>query len=416
MKLLTKLLCLACLLPAFANAQSNFKPGYIVTLKGDSVDGTIDYRQWEVNPTAITFRNTSGAENNYTATDIKAFGINGLEKYESYTLAISNDATEISKLALKPDTSTIIKTAFFKLTATGRNVCLLQYIDAIKTRFFVKSNSAALPEELIYHAYYNADESSSVKYVTSYRGQLSNLAISAGVDSKSFEDKIAQAAYNESDIVKIVQIINGASNQEFTSKQLTGISAFAGIGLNYACLKYRYSGVTATSGSVLPKLATGFDFFPNKVVQQFYIRTSLTLTVNQFKETVQNNGVVNSVSKANFTQYGGSLAPQFIYNFYNTTDLKVFAGAGIGLNFSGYSNTKYTTTFSDSLFPDETQNMNPSLSAFWISIPITAGVAINNRIEINVSYSPSSSLTSDNANSSDITSYQLGISYFFSGK
>src|ERR1700753_2336354 len=199
MKPLTKLLCFACLLPGLTYAQSNFKPGYIVTLKGDSVKDTVDYKQWEANPPAITFRDGSGAENKYTAADIRAFGVNGLEKYQSYTLAISNDATEISKLARKPDTTTVKKTIFLQLNATGKHVSLYQYTDDVKNRFFVRDNTSSLPEELSYHAYYNADESSSVKYVNSYRGQLVNLAVNAGVDSKSIENKIAQAEYNEGD-------------------------------------------------------------------------------------------------------------------------------------------------------------------------------------------------------------------------
>jgi len=37
-------------------AQSNYKPGYVVDLRNDTLKGFIDYKEWENNPKTFTFK------------------------------------------------------------------------------------------------------------------------------------------------------------------------------------------------------------------------------------------------------------------------------------------------------------------------------------------------------------------------
>jgi hypothetical protein len=60
MKYQNKLLLFFFLLPFFSLAQTNYKPGYVVTLKGDTLRGFIDYKEWIKNPKYISFKNTPG--------------------------------------------------------------------------------------------------------------------------------------------------------------------------------------------------------------------------------------------------------------------------------------------------------------------------------------------------------------------
>jgi len=46
MKHLVKLLLIFILLPFISTAQTNYKPGYVVTLTGDTLHGFIDYKEW----------------------------------------------------------------------------------------------------------------------------------------------------------------------------------------------------------------------------------------------------------------------------------------------------------------------------------------------------------------------------------
>lgn len=75
-----KLLLIAALLPSLASAQSIFRPGYIVGLKGDTLKGFIDVREWVSTPTSIKFKLSKDAENQkFAANDITAFSVTNFE-------------------------------------------------------------------------------------------------------------------------------------------------------------------------------------------------------------------------------------------------------------------------------------------------------------------------------------------------
>lgn len=85
-------------------AQSNFIPGHIVSLEGDTLEGLINYLAWEANPEVISFK-PSKAESavDYLPTDIRSFVVSD-ERYLSalveldttlYTLGIKELVTDL---------------------------------------------------------------------------------------------------------------------------------------------------------------------------------------------------------------------------------------------------------------------------------------------------------------------------------
>lgn len=154
MKYLHSLLCLLILLQFNAKAQRNFKPGYIVTLNGDTTKGFVDYKEWDQNPNNITF-STNGQAGNatvHTVEDIKAFGVNNLETYGAYRLSISKNSVETAKLTTFMDTTSVTRQVFLRTITTGKNVTLFQYTDEFKDHFYVAEGSAN-PVELKYYRY-----------------------------------------------------------------------------------------------------------------------------------------------------------------------------------------------------------------------------------------------------------------------
>ncbi|MGZ3814058.1 MAG: hypothetical protein ACXVJN_20060, partial [Mucilaginibacter sp.] len=77
MRVLYKLSVLFFLLPLISVAQSNYKPGYVVTLKGDTIHGFINYREWNKNPRQIAFKNDINGRKGeeFTIKNAKAFAI-----------------------------------------------------------------------------------------------------------------------------------------------------------------------------------------------------------------------------------------------------------------------------------------------------------------------------------------------------
>jgi hypothetical protein len=69
-------------------AQTNYLKGTIVNNNNDSIQGFIDFRNWETNPKSITFKkNLEGSKTTYSPTQIKAFMVGG-DLYEAHKIKL----------------------------------------------------------------------------------------------------------------------------------------------------------------------------------------------------------------------------------------------------------------------------------------------------------------------------------------
>ena len=113
-------LIIACILIfKISYGQENIKPAYVIDLKGDTLKGFIDYRNWEQNPKRITFRTTSGGENiYYTPLDIKKFSVVD-EVYESGVVKVDESSTQIDLLSNTAEITYKLDTIFLQTLFTG---------------------------------------------------------------------------------------------------------------------------------------------------------------------------------------------------------------------------------------------------------------------------------------------------------
>jgi len=74
-----RLYCLAAglLLSLSSLAQKNFQNGYVILRSKDTLQGQIDYREWDVNPHSIVFRDARGSISEYTPDALAGFAVNG---------------------------------------------------------------------------------------------------------------------------------------------------------------------------------------------------------------------------------------------------------------------------------------------------------------------------------------------------
>ncbi|MET3112486.1 hypothetical protein AAKU52_000197 [Pedobacter sp. CG_S7] len=148
MKFFLRLLLLF-IFPFFSFAQSNFQPGYIVTPKGDTVIGFIDYKERSVNPVKVVFKpHKYSLTQQYTINDCTAFGINHLETYQRFVVAISMSKENNNNLSHGLDNSERRDTVFLKVLQSGKNVVLYAYQDPLKKRFYISDQHHKTPEEL----------------------------------------------------------------------------------------------------------------------------------------------------------------------------------------------------------------------------------------------------------------------------
>jgi len=209
-------------LPLFSAAQTNFQPGVIVNLKGDTVRGTIDFRDWENSPNSITFKSDgAAAPQKFNGGQIKYFSVavGHLEAFEGYVGPISTDNTDINRLSIGKDSSTRTDTIFLRVLQDGKKLKLLTYTDAQKTRFFIAENFEDKPAELTYRIYWNSQEANGTdrtSYETAFKGQLYDEAVKAGVMTPALKTYISKAEYRADDIVHITSIINEISASDLS--------------------------------------------------------------------------------------------------------------------------------------------------------------------------------------------------------
>ncbi|WP_428327564.1 hypothetical protein [Mucilaginibacter sp.] len=414
-----KLLILGFLCPFFSFAQSNYKPGQAVTLKGDTLRGYIDYREWDVSPVSISFKNnlSDSKVQKLTVDDINSFSIGTFETYQKYTGPISTDVTNIARIGTGKDSSYRVASVFFKVLQKGNNVSLFSYTDNIKTRFYIEDSQTNLPVELIYRVYYNSgtllqNESRTVNENT-YLKQLFALAIKYNVLDDNLSRTFEKSDYSASDILYIVSKINNYK----ADKKSGGKSSFefmVGAGINASATGPSSGSAYEAAGakhytSYLPKALFALNAYANPNTKRIIFRAELSVGGSHYESLYNNQVYPYILINYSFTQINISLTPQVIYNIYNADKLKFFIGAGLALNYSEYtaevfkandgSNTKLTSAYPFYFFHNTDQ------------ILLKAGVMVNKRFEIYANYLNSVLISEDAFFQLNEKQIQVGLAY-----
>lgn len=424
MKHFYSLLLILFFAPSYLKAQSNYKPGYIVTLKGDTSKGFVDYKEWNKNPQRISFKTseTAGAQQLSTA-DVNAFGITGFDDYQKHVLPISMSAVKTIDLPSALDTSFVVAPVFLRIVAAGKKVTLYQYIDDLKERFFIAERSNT-PVELKRNLYRDAVNGSVAREVNTYRLQLQRLSTIYQPGNQALLYKIQGAVYQQGELEKIVIAINGVDG--FTTKvnhDRGGMRFFAGIAANATRTKVTGQSSFSTvdpNTSILPQISFGADFFINKNIGKWLFRAEITVMANNVDllyhgVIVDNVNVYKYDEQFKFYQFGAVFNPQFVYNFFNKDDFKAYIAAGAAFSVCSYSNAEHVITNSSGQKTYEPV-MPRSLNSIYYYGTAKAGITLRNKFEIYAGYSTPTSVTNAFAYSVKISQYKLGVNYLFGKK
>jgi hypothetical protein len=214
------------LLPFCGLAQSNYQPGLIVNLKGDTIRGMIDYIEWEYSPKSILFKSDSLASpQKFTVNQVKFFNVSvgHLAAFQRYVGPITTDKIDADHIQNGRDSSFKIDTVFLRLLQDGPRLKLFSYTDNLKTRFFIAGNFFEQPVELTYRMYWNTIDATDDRttYETAFKGQLYDIGVKDQVMSPSLKAIISKSAYTEPDILKITSAINGISESDLAKNNPT---------------------------------------------------------------------------------------------------------------------------------------------------------------------------------------------------
>ncbi len=404
------------LAPAFVLAQSNYKPGYVVNLKGDTLRGFIDYQEWGSNPDAINFKKAlTDQGTKYSASDIAAFGIDKLESYIKYTGPISTDLTDPDKVTSEGerDTSFRMGTVFLKVLEKGNKVALYSYKDELKMRFYISETPDYKPVELRYKV-----TTTNTEYT--FRKQLSAAASRFNELTDNLIAQISRLDYYESDILDIVSKINHIDKTEYAKSQYSGPSFnfFAGAASNVNTTSPStespfYAAGGRSNTSYLPAIFVGMNFFVNPATRKLQFRLELSEAQSEYKSLYTSKVSPYVPTEASYDESALAASVQVIYNFYNKENFKVFGGVGLTIMHCSFSNNYLGTQSHDGSESDIEAN-NPYF--FFTSndaFVIKGGVQFTKHFEFFANYLNGISTT--NGGYFQLTSniVQLGVNYIF---
>ncbi|WP_214072693.1 hypothetical protein [Mucilaginibacter sp. dw_454] len=403
--------------PVLLKAQSNFHKGYVVTLTGDTIKGSIDFKEWYRNPRQIKFKADGAPKvNQYNVLNSTGFGVTGYDRFQRFVVPIAQDKINLSELSHSIDTTVIIDTVFLKVVATGNHVSLYSYNDKKEELFIQQGNEP--PKSLIRHFYLVGEDRilTDARYV--FQLQKSAKTYQPG-DSKLFKD-IERVRYDADDIAKLVYRINGSAG----IVKAPAISHLAnrfylGAGINDASISTTEQNNLITdraASSVLPAINVGYDIYLKNNIGKLIFRTELNFSGT--KGDIDRTYTASSeTEKLKYNQYVFSANPQLVFNIYNGENFKFFIDGGFAANLCSYSNKQYVhniylggqlSTSYDVIFPNAVSS--------YFGFTTKAGIVLNNRVEIYAGYYPSSQIITAEQYTVSYASYRAGINLLLSKK
>ncbi|MBB3058906.1 hypothetical protein [Mucilaginibacter gotjawali] len=421
MKYLSKILLIFILVPFFSDAQSNYKPGFVVVAKGDTLRGFIDYQDWDSNPEEISFKTSPGDKERktYMLNDINYFSITGLAAYKKYTCSISTDVTNTLHLGEGRDTSVKVATVFLRVLQQGKNLALYSYTDGLKTRFYIGETPAFTPAELVYRIYYDmANPGGRTVNENTYQKQLFALANKYNMLDDKTTARLQTANYEKGDLLTIVSRINQVSKVDFEKKYTDHgkvafyISAALSMSNTTSSPQSSYSIAGGIPyNSYQPAVAFGLDFIPDPNGRAEF-RVDLSVNPSQFNALYKLRVSPYVDARASYNQLGVFLTPQAMYNFYNAPNFKFYLGVGFALTYFNFSKPYFqsqNTSSPDPGFPQESFYFNTLNNAFLFK----AGFRIQRNWEIYFNYYTSTAATKGGYFGLNNVLKQAGVSYFF---
>jgi hypothetical protein len=413
MKYLYPLAILLIVLPLLTKAQSNFKPGYIITTTGDTLHGAIDYQDWEGNPKLFRFKAGSSTDiKRFTVSTANYILINELAAYQKHVVDISSDITDIQHLETFRDTSFTTDTVFLKVLQQGKNVTLYSYTDHLKTRYYVKETaSGKSPYELIYRTYKPDGRTFTDN---TFVKQLFELSAKFKTDNEEAANIIEHAEYKKEDILKAISAINNISAAEYKLKykDKTRVLFFAGVGASITTfqLKSVQAGSLLNNTSTMPMLTAGLDIVGNPATSRLIFRVEAALTENKFKENFPNATEPYYPLNYSFSLIGFSIIPQIVYNVYNTENFKLYVSPGVQLVFISEKDAHYNQVNGSMVTPIDPLLLFNKASA---TAAFKVGAKINKHFDVSGSYLLPSGITRLRDGEINVKSLFIGFNYYF---
>jgi len=137
-------LCVTIHFSTLTYAQVNFVNAFVVTHNGDTLQGSIDYKAWDRNPTSITFKvHNSEDTQQYEATDIASFSVEN-DVYVSKTVAIDISPENVNDMSYDTKANMHTQTSFLRLAISGDKNLYYLIDKEFKQHFLLEAGDTTL--------------------------------------------------------------------------------------------------------------------------------------------------------------------------------------------------------------------------------------------------------------------------------
>jgi hypothetical protein len=323
------------LLAFTAVAQRNYVPGIVITNQHDSLNGYIDYRNWNISPDKISFKRTleSTEEQSFTPEGILGFKISGQDElYVSRKLAIDITDQRINALEASKE-RTIQDTAVFLVRLVNGIYSLYAYTDKFTREHYFYDGKEEGMRELIYSkAYVTNDHGSGLYENKSYQALLTVIF----QDCPEVARNGGKVTYREQNLRNLFLAYNhcknpSSVNEEVIVKKRTTNKIWFGIMGGASFNSYHFKGPSAWSmakydGSVNPFAGVWLDIPTSRGMREFSVVTELLYRSTTAKGTMSNGNQV----KFGFSYAQVNLLLQYTYP---KGMVKPFGNIGLGNGF-----------------------------------------------------------------------------------
>ena len=365
-----------------AFCQTNYVPGNIKKSNGETVSGLIDYREWSVNPTKISFKSDlQGAVTEYTVFDLVSFEITGRERYVSARINKDIRPVKAQDLALSSKPKNEDDVAFLRELFSNKNIELYVFRD-FKDHFYVRQAGGDF-EELQYAL--KLTENGAAEELSIFRNQLMAYFPEVKTNTK-LSSKLEKLRYTESDLsgffFQVTKTEPGKKNRKKPQ-------FFIGTGALFS--KLDVTGGTKLADhqfdmTVKPLFFAGVDFFSSRNRGRFVVRAQFEFNQLEYTSTFNRPVPPANIEKETYTLNMNNFKPSLslLYNFWTKPGFRVFAGLGVTTNISRYQKNLFTRK-DDATGYFSSENDILVYQNAWFTIDGMAGMVLANKFELSLS-------------------------------
>ncbi|WP_460616504.1 outer membrane beta-barrel protein [Hymenobacter ruber] len=281
-----------------AQAQRNFRPGYIVRPAGDSLRGEVDVRGQQRMGLLCVFRaNAGAATTQYTPTELKAYGLQGGARYEACQLP-GGLTTAPGGAALSSSPTTL----FMQQLVQGK-AKLYSYVDeGGNSRYFFRTTDGPVAE--VVQIIQNVTVNDVLVQQKSY--PFRQVLSKAFIDCPVVQPMLIKAELKESQLVAIFNRYNScAPGQASTVATARKTKVHFGLvaGVQSATTTLDDEGKVDLKSGTRPVFGAGLLLNPASFNERLALRIELLYQKQLYEGQYQrNNGVVTNLSSSRNAQ------------------------------------------------------------------------------------------------------------------